>query len=91
MQTAAVTIDVVNLETQLLHHLKVVVDDKRLGKLGAEAVHDFFCPADLKGARCKAGDFFKNILKFTSVQRNIHFHRCEEHVQDLKTGEEHPV
>lgn len=91
LQTAGFTIDVVDLETQLLHHLKVVVDDKGLGKLGVEAVHDFFCPADLKDARFIARNFFKNILKFTSVQRNIRFHRCEEHVQNLKSGEEHPV
>lgn len=47
LQTAVVAVYVVYFKPQLLHHLKVVVNDKSLGKLGIKAVLDFLCPANL--------------------------------------------
>ncbi len=47
MQAAVVAVNVVHFKPQLLHHLKVVVNDKRLGKLGIKAVLDCLCPANL--------------------------------------------
>lgn len=60
MHTAGITVNVVDLETQLLHHLKVVVDDKCLRKLGVETVHDPLCPANLTDTRSKVKTFYFN-------------------------------
>lgn len=46
-QAGILTVYVVHFKPQLLHHLKVIVDDKCLGKLWAEAVQDFLRPANL--------------------------------------------
>lgn len=43
-------VNVVNAKYQLLHHFKIVVDDKLLGKLGVEAI------LDLLGARHLLGN-----------------------------------
>lgn len=58
LHTAGITVDVVDLKTQLLHHFKVVVNDKRLGKLGVEAVHDLLRPANLTDMRGKVSNSF---------------------------------
>lgn len=42
-----VSVNVVHLKLQLLHHLKVVVNHERLGKCGIKAVVDFLCAANL--------------------------------------------
>lgn len=47
MQAADVAVNVVQFKPQLLHHLKVVVNHKSLGKLGIEAVLDFLRPSNL--------------------------------------------
>lgn len=59
LHTAGVVVDVVDLKAQLLHHLKVVVDDKRLGKLGVEGVHDLLGSADLTDTRGKIRTYFE--------------------------------
>lgn len=48
LQTAVFTVDVIQFKPELLHHLKIVVNEKRFGELGVQAVHDFLRPADLK-------------------------------------------
>lgn len=40
-------VDVVNAKYQLLHHFKIVVDDKLLGKLGVEAILDLLSACHL--------------------------------------------
>ena len=44
---AVFTVNVVEFKPQLLHHLKVVVQDEALGELGIKAVLDFLCSSDL--------------------------------------------
>lgn len=47
LQTRVVTVNVVDFKSQLLYHLKVVVQDEVLGKRGIKAVLDFLCSANL--------------------------------------------
>lgn len=58
MQAAVLTVDVVHFKLQLLHHLKVVVDDKRLGEAGIKGVLYFLCPANLTQTRYRVNDLF---------------------------------
>lgn len=48
LQTAVFAVDVIDFKPELLHHLKVVVNDERFGELGVQAVHDLLRPANLK-------------------------------------------
>ncbi len=48
-QVNSFVVDVINPKPQFLHYFKVVVDDKLLRKLWAEAILDFLCALHLLG------------------------------------------
>lgn len=73
LHTAGIAVNVIDLETQLLHHLKVVVDDKGLGKLGVETVHDFFRPPNLTDARGKVRTCCTSNTETTIFERSCYF------------------
>lgn len=50
-QVNSFIVDVINPKLQFLHYFKVVVDDKLLCKLWAEAILDFLCACHLLGNR----------------------------------------
>ena len=56
LQTAVFAVDVVHFKLQLLHHLKVVVDDKLLGEAWIKAVVYFLCPANLTQTHVTGSD-----------------------------------
>lgn len=61
LQAAVVTVDVIQFKPELLHHLKIVVNDKGFGELGVQAVHDFLRPANLKR------DGFQSLVSLTKI------------------------
>lgn len=56
MQAAVVTVDVVHIELQLLHHLKVIVDNEGLGEAGVEAVLYYLCAPKLMHTNATESD-----------------------------------
>lgn len=71
-QTEVFTVDVIHFKPELLHHLKIVVNDKRFGELGVQAVHDSLCPANLKRYRFQSHvPLFKVVLIFTAFIPNL--------------------
>lgn len=63
LQTAVFSINIVHFKPQLLHHLKVVVEDNRLGKLGTEAVLDFLRATNLTQTHFTVRDFLLGTFK----------------------------
>lgn len=63
LQIAAdIVVNVEHLKLQVLHCLKVVVNDKSLGEFGVEAVHDSLRPTNLnqKSFSCTGCSFRQN-------------------------------
>lgn len=72
LQAAVVTVDVVHFKPELLHHLKIVVNDKGFGELGVQAVHDFLRPANLKrGGFQSLVSFSKIVFGFTGFVAHL--------------------